>query len=472
MKIKEWLRENTLLNSAIWYTIGTFILKGVNFFTTPIFTNLLTTEDYGVITIYSTWSAIFSIVIGLGINGAIGSAKANLDKADYEEYLSSTLFLSTVSFFIIGSISLIFRNGLEEVLGLSIPIIIVLLFESYFAFVISFGTSVFTFERNHRAYLASSAITTIINIILSIVLILSLNSDKYIGRIYGGAIATVSVGVILYIQIIRRGKKLVSLKHWKLCLPIALPLIFHNLSHLVLNQADKLMLQKVTTDAVVGIYGFTYTIGALINTIQLAVNSAWVPWYYECLNSGNKKEMKRVSGIYISVFTALTIMFILGVPEIIKLFSPQEYWSGISLLPIIIIGYYFVFLYTFPANYQFYIKQTKFIAIGTIMAAIINVLINYIYIQKYGMYAAAFSTLCAYVVLFFMHFILVKVKYKHVDYPFTYNLIGIGSVGLACLITYVFIKKFFVRWLIILIILGVVAYLVIQNIKQFNINNK
>ncbi len=472
MRVKEWIKYNTLLNSAIWYTIGTFILKGVNFFTTPIFTNLLTTDEFGIITIYSTWSAIFAIVIGMGINGTIGSAKANLDEEEYKEYLSSTLFLSTISFFVIGVATLIFRNGLESLLGLSVPIIIVLLFESFFSFVISFVTSVFTFERNHKAYLFTSAITTVINIILSIILILSMNSEKYVGRIYGGAIATVSVGVILYIGIMRKGKKSVSLKHWKFCLPIALPLIFHNLSHLILNQADKLMLQKVTTDAVVGIYGFTYTIGALINTIQLALNSAWLPWYYDTLKSGDKKEMKRVSAIYISVFTALTVMFILGSPDILRLFSPKEYWSGVALLPIIIAGYYFVFLYTFPANYQFYIKQTKFIAIGTITAAIINILINWLFISKYGMYAAAASTLCAYIVLFFMHFALVKIKYKHTDYPFKFNLIGIGAVALASLITYVSINNLFVRWVIIFIILGVAGYLVIKNIKNFDLNKK
>lgn len=472
MRIKEWLKSNTLLNSAIWYTIGTFILKGVNFFTTPIFTNLLNTNEFGIITIYSTWTSIFSIIIGIGINGTIGSAKANLESDEYEEYLSSTLFLATISFFVIGIGSLIFRKNLEVLLGLSVPIIIVLLFESFFSFVISFTTSVFTFERNHKAYLFTSGITTLINVTLSIILILSMNSDRYAGRIYGGAIAVVSVGTILYIKIVRRGKKLINFKHWKFCLPIALPLIFHNLSHLILNQADKLMLQKFTTDDVVGIYGFTYTIGALINTIQLALNSAWVPWYYDTLKSGNKKEMKKVSAIYISVFTALTTMFILGVPEIIKLFSPKTYWSGILLLPIIISGYYFVFLYTFPANYQFYIKQTKFIAIGTITAAIINIVINWFFIPRYGMYAAALSTLCAYIVLFFMHFILVKVKYKHTDFPFSFNLIGIGVVTSASLITYIFINNLFIRWSIILIILSLAIYLIVKNIKQFDLKKK
>ena len=133
MKIKEWLKGNTLLNSAIWYTIGTFILKGVNFFTTPIFTNLLTTNEFGIITIYSTWSAIFAIIIGIGINGTIGSAKVNLDAEEYKEYLSSTLFLSTISFFVIGMGTLIFRNQLEGLLGLTVPVIIVLVVESFFS---------------------------------------------------------------------------------------------------------------------------------------------------------------------------------------------------------------------------------------------------------------------------------------------------------------------------------------------------
>ena len=85
MRIKSLLKGNTLLNSAIWYTVGTFLLKGINFFTTPIFTNLLSTEEFGIITIYSTWSAIFAIIVGLSMNGTIGSAKANLGDKEYNE---------------------------------------------------------------------------------------------------------------------------------------------------------------------------------------------------------------------------------------------------------------------------------------------------------------------------------------------------------------------------------------------------
>lgn len=466
MKIKSLLKGNTLLNSALWYTIGTFLLKGINFFTTPIFTNLLSTDEFGIITIYSTWSAIFSIIVGLSMNGTIGSAKANLNDKEYKEYLSSTLFLGTISFAMICIVSLIFKNELANIFGLKSSLILILLFESFFAFVINYVTAVFTFNRNYKAFLFTSAISTIINVIASVLLILSMSSERYLGRIYGGAIATVVIGVVLYIKIILKGRKLISISYWKFALPIAIPLILHNLSHLILNQADKIMLQKYTNDDVVGIYSYTYTIGALINTIQSALNSAWMPWYFEKLKEKNTDEIKKVSAIYIGIFTVLTSMFILGSPEIVKMLSPKSYWSGIALLPIIIVGYYFVFLYTFPSNFQFYIKKTKFIAMGTIISAIVNIIINYILIQKIGMYAAALSTLISYIVLFGLHFAIVKYKFKHSDFPFSYNLLGIFAIILVSVIFYVFINSLLIRWGVILVIMFACICLSLKYIKN------
>ena len=138
-------------------------------------------------------------------------------------------------------------------------------------------------------------------------LILSLNNDKYAGRIYGGAIATIAVGLFLYLQVMRRGKKLVNLKYWKFCLPIALPLIFHNLSHLVLNQADKLMLQRVTTDAVVGIYGFTYKI-TLVHLQGWYVRlSADLTNLWKCRYCDSRGTLQPVSFLLLSNYTWLYV---------------------------------------------------------------------------------------------------------------------------------------------------------------------
>lgn len=465
MNVKQLLNKNSMVNSALWYTVGSFFLKGVNFFTVPIFLSLLTTADMGKVTIYSTWSAIGAILIGLGIDGTIGSAKANLEKEEYTEYLSSVLFLATLSFATMFTMSIIFKDPLSNIMGIDSSLVVVLLIQSFFSFVISFACATFTFERNHKAYLTVSCLSTLINIVLSISIILSLNNEKYLGRIYGWAIATIIIGSILYVRVILKGKKIISLKHWKFCLPIALPLIFHNLSHLLLNQADILMLEKFTTEEIVGVYGVLYTIAAILNIIQVAINGAWVPWYYEALKKGDKEELREKSAMYIGVFTLLTIMFMLGLPEVIKIFTSNEYWSGIPVVYIIVMGYYFVYLYTFPANYQFYKKQTKFIALGTITAAVMNIGINWALIPILGMYGAAIATLGAYVVLFSMHFIIVKYKFKHQDFPFKYNLIGIGVVVASWITSYMLLDYFLIRWGIIILILVSSGVIISKKIK-------
>lgn len=151
----------TLVNSALVYTIGTLLLKGINFFTLPIFTNLLTTTDYGITVMYTTWSGLFSILIGLGINGTVGVAKSNLEEEEYKEYLSSTLFLSTISFIIILFLYILFKNQFNYVIQISDSLLVIMIIQSFFSFVINFLLSIYTFEKEAKKYLYLSLLTTI-----------------------------------------------------------------------------------------------------------------------------------------------------------------------------------------------------------------------------------------------------------------------------------------------------------------------
>ena len=459
-------KESNLFTSAMLYTIGSFLLKGINFFTIPIFTRLLNTANYGITSIYTTWSGLFAIFVGLGINGTIGSAKANLDENEYKEYLSSNMFLSTVVFLIILILISIFKKKLSIVVGLSSSLCILLVIQSFFSFVISFISSVYTFDKEPIKYLKLSFITTLLNIIVSILLILSLDSNRYLGKIYGSASVTIVMGIILYFNIIFKGKKLISKKHWGYCLPIAIPIIFHNISHLVLNQADRVMLQQWTNDSIVGIYSFTYNIGIMLNIIHMSINSAWVAWYFDSLKDKIYEEIEDKAKWYIIIFTVITGMFLLGSPEVIKILSPKEYWEGIKLLPLIILGYYFVFLYTFGVNYEFFKKKTSFIAAGTIVAALINIGVNFILIPKIGVSGAAISTLVAYFILFVMHEFIVRIIMKHKDFPFYYYIYSLILVVITTSITYLLLDRLIVRWLIIILSFMLISIIAIKIFKR------
>ena len=94
------------IKAGIWYTIGNIIIKGIPFFTIPIFTRLLTTNDFGIYSIYLSYEEILSVVIGLGISGTVKIAKFEF-KNEFEKYISSVLNLIAI----VGILFLHYKNG-------------------------------------------------------------------------------------------------------------------------------------------------------------------------------------------------------------------------------------------------------------------------------------------------------------------------------------------------------------------------
>jgi len=91
-------------------------------------------------------------------------------------------------------------------------------------------------------------------------------------------------------------------------------------------------------------------------------------------------------------------------------------------VPIIVIGYVGVFLYTLYGNYSFYRKKTGLISLATLFAGGINIGLNYWLIPIYGYVAAAYTTLVSYFLLFLFHFLNVKYILKEKD------IISIGRI--------------------------------------------
>jgi O-antigen/teichoic acid export membrane protein len=138
--------------------------------------------------------------------------------------------------------------------------------------------------------------------------------------------------------------------------------------------------------------------------------------------------------------------FILIAPEVYRVMAPQEYWPGISLIPLIALACYFNFLYSFPANYEFYNEKTRLISVGTICAAIINIVCNFIFIPLYAGIGAAIATLISFVFLFAFHEIIARFVVRNYDYKFTLYLKGLFPVIAVSILFYVVQDFWYIRW--------------------------
>ena len=444
------MKENKIATNRIAFfnIISTLILQGLAFFTGPIFSGLLGTNNYGIASVYLTWVQLASTVFSLQAAGTIAVARVNYPLEDQPKYQSSILSLATLSYLAFSLITLIVVAVASQWYQISIPMVLLGLAHGWGMYCITFMNSKFTYEFKAEKNFILSVTTSALTIGLSILLIHAFPTEtNYWGRLIGQSLVYTSIGLIMFIYIMRSGRTCYRKEYWRFTIPIAVPTVFHLLANIVLNQSDKVMLHGMVSNSAAGIYALACTFGAVLNTIWNAFNNSWVPFYYEYTRQNQIDEMKRHARNYMELFTIISMGFVLLSREVFHIYAKQSFWEGTDLIPLFSIGYYFIFLYSFPVNYEFYNKKTKIIAMGTTLAAVCNIILNYFFIKLWGILGAVVATAVSHGLQFLFHFMCAK-RINPGEFPFTLGdfFPGFAAVCGAC-VFYSFTKElWFLRW--------------------------
>ena len=436
-------------NKITAYNIAsTIILQGLAFFSGPVFSKLLGTNNYGIASVYLTWVQIASTVFSLQAAGTVAIARVNFPSDEQEKYQSSVLSLSTFSFICFSAVTLIVASIASKRFGISVPMVALGLLQGWGVYCVTAMNLKFTYEFKADKNFILSVTTAVLTIGLSITLIRLLPAEtNYWGRIIGQSGVYTCIGLFLFILMLRKGRTVYSKKYWLFTLPISIPTIFHQLAHIVLNQSDRVMLQSMVSNSAAGIYALACTFGAVLSTIYHALNNSWVPFYYEYTSHNQIDEIRKHARNYIELFTVVSMGFILLAREVFHIYANRSFWDGTDLIPLFSIGYYFVFLYSFPVNYEFYNKKTKTIAIGTSSAAVCNIILNYFFIRLWGIQGAVIATAISHGLQFVFHFICAK-RINPGAFPFKLGdfIPGFLAVCAVCVL-YMFTRElWFVRW--------------------------
>lgn len=426
-------------------------MNGVNFALIIIFTHFLTTTDYGIVSIYMSYTFFVSVFIGFATQGSIGTVLIHWDKSEHNKYISNILGISLISFVVITLIGACAMQYISGFTQLEPFLVYILLAHSFGIFCFGFAQIKYIYSRTAQYSLALAVFVAIGMIALSWIGIKQdwFAQKQYVVRILSMAVPYMLCGGFVIVKTFIKQKPFVEFKKsYEFCLPICIPLIFHGLSHIVLSQTGRVMLQQILNDnSVVGIYSFIITFSYVLNTIYVAFNNTWVPIFYNYLKADYIEGIIIRTKKYNNFYTLLVVGFLMVAPEFIYLLADENYWCGIKLVPIAATSIYLVFLYSFAVNYELYHKESKLVAIGTIGAALSNIIFNYLLIPDYGMYGAAIATFIAYVFLVVFHTVCAKKFivgiYPYSDLFFIPNLIIvlIASAGF-----YLFLDYWYLRW--------------------------
>lgn len=415
------------VKASIAFTIGSFLQQGVNLITVPIFTRILKEETYGIVSVYNSWLGVLNVIITFSlVGGVINNGMLEFEE-DREGFLSSILSL------IIGSTGIyyigykIFQKNIENVLGFS-EILMTLMF---MGFILNSATGLWMVKERYlykwKLVIVINFVTAIISPIISYVFIVRIPSNQVLARISGGVVIPFVIGIIIAVYLLIQGKKTIDFKYWKYALKFNIPLIPHYLSYIVLAQSDRIMISKFDGDARAGIYSLAYSVAMIITILFSSINSSFIPWTYKKMKEESYKEIGEQSNRLLILTTVCSLLFVLFAPELIRIMAPPSYHEAVYIIPAVVMGNYFMFVFTLFGNIEFYHKKTKYIMMGSVTAAILNIVLNLIFIPIYGYIAAGYTTMVGYLGLCFIHYYFMKKIEKNEIYDMKY-IIGISSL--------------------------------------------
>lgn len=421
--------------SAIVYLFATVFTRGLAIITTPIFTRIMTTDQVGMVNLYSSWYSMITVVSTLALtSGGFSIALREFEK-ERDQYVSSVLSLTSIvaiGLALVYSFSITFWN---DVTGLPTHLMLLLLFGLLVAPARDFWLSRQRFEYRYKLSGTVTVFSAIFASGLAVAAVLYANNIGYSDiasvRLFANYFIIYGVAFIIWMSIFWQGRCFYSSKYWRFSLQLSLPLIGYSIASQILSVSDRMMISKMVGNSAVGIYGTLYTVSSLSLMVWMAINSSFEPYLYQNMENP-KSKIKKLSMSMLGMYSLAAILLVYLAPEIVRILATEEYYKGIYIMPPVAGGVYFIAVSNLYSDILVYLKRTKLIMVSSAIAATLNVILNYIMIETYGYMAAAYTTLLSYVVMAVLLSIWANREFKkhitEVDFVYDNKLILAMSI--------------------------------------------
>ena len=230
--------------ATVWYLICSFMQRGISMITTPIFTRLLNTDEYGQYNVFNSWLGIVTIFVTLHLFSGVYTQGLVKFSDDRKRFSSSLYGLSTVLVLGWTLIYLAFRGFWNDLLDLTTVQMLAMLVMMWASTIFNFWAAEQRVELKFQQLVLLTLVVSLAKPVVGIFLVLHAE-DKVTARILGIAIVELALYAGLFIAKFRNGGSFYSGKYWRYALLFNLPLLPHYLSQTVLNSADRIMIRDM-----------------------------------------------------------------------------------------------------------------------------------------------------------------------------------------------------------------------------------
>jgi len=466
------------------YGVSTIVGRFLNFLLVPFYTNIFLPEEYGIITNIYAFIAILNIIFIYGMDAAY-LRFAKDEEIGNEKDIFTTPYFAVLIFSLIFSLIIIWlKVPLGESFAVPDNYNYLFLFVASILFTDAIAVIPFIrlrIERRSKKFASFKIINIVINVSLNLYLILKLKMG-----IEAVFISNLVASVITFFLLTPSILKLLNFSFgssiFKRMLKFGLPYLPAGLGSILIQVIDRPIMEHLTDLNTLGIYQANHKLGIFMMLFVSMFQYAWQPFFMqESKSEDAKKIFSRVLTYFTLVASIILIVLSLFIDNIIrfeifgKTIIGPDYWSGVTVVPVILFAYMFNGLYVvFTAG--IYIKEKSiYVPLITGAGAVVNIISNFILIPVLGMMGAALSVLASYIVmaagLYFVTQKFYKINYEKKKIAIIFLLIllfGAIYYFLYYNIEIILIYKF----LLLILFLASISFFVIDKKEIEFIKNK
>jgi len=405
-----------LSSQTLIYGLGDAISRFAALFLLPIYTRVLSPDDYGKLAIVTLFSTIVALVLDFGQRSALFRFYYDTDDPRARRRLTGTvlIFMLVAAAAILLPLILFFdRIGLSLVNDATLlPLIKISLFGTFFDIGLTIPFAIFRAKQYATQYAILSFFRFLISVCLSIIAIVILRWGV-LGLIYANLLTSALFFIISLILTAREIEWTIDFSLLKRLLRFGLPLVPASFAFWALNLSDRFFLQKYRDLSQVGLYAISYSIAGLLHMIMGWFNTAYAPYCFSIAKDADARTVYARVMLYSMTFlTFVGLCLSLFAREALTFLTPPAYHGAASVVPLIVLSYLFFEMYYLLSFGLDLTSKTGYtpLIIGT--GAVVNLFLNFILIRPLGIWGAALATVLSYMTLPLIEYPIVQRWYR------------------------------------------------------------
>lgn len=381
------------------YFSGNLATKALGFISIPILTRLLSTNDYGTYQVFAAYIGLLTVLLTLNFHGSIARYYWD-DPPDFDEFvgtsLAGSLFLLAISSLGI----LLFPEQITWILGIPAKLLIYLPLMIAMGVVYAVYNQICIATKESARATQFSLLRTYAGFTLGISLVYLIPTSAYLGIIWG----QLGAGVIAVFYAARWLRKRMhwepSLAHLRFLGSYSIPLVPYTLSNVILGQFDRVMINSTLGASEAGLYSLAYNIGLIMSIITSSFQAALAPDWFRLMA---EEAYDRIDALLSRTFK-FTLLAALGLilfsQEMLIVLADTRFHVALPLIPIVVIGYIFDAMFKIYGRNIAYTNKMIYMTLIGVTASIVNIVLNIIFISRYGYIAGAYTTVVAFATMF------------------------------------------------------------------------